>query len=176
MKKILSEIVVIVIIPILLFFVNQYIRLINLNIFPNINLIYFTLIALNTNYKTTYLLSFTLGFFEDYYFSSFFCINIFSYLILGILFNFIKNIFKNDTKINSILNIFIATLIYGSIKYFLNIYLSKGNLEIFEFYKLILLEILINILLVLIIYLPISKIKNLLMNIYKKNNIYTRYF
>lgn len=176
MKKILSEIVIIVIIPILLFFVNQYIRLINLNIFPNINLIYFTLIAFNTNYKTTYLLSFTLGFFEDYYFSSFFGINIFSYLILGIVFNFIKNIFKNDTKINSILNIFIATLIYGNIKYFLNIYLSKGNLEMFEFIKLISAEAIINILLVLIIYLPISKIKNLLMNIYKKNNIYTRYF
>lgn len=175
MKKVMTNILIISIL-IILFLVDQYISLLNLKIMPNLILIYFSIIALNSNYKVTLTLAFLIGIIQDYLFYPFIGVNVIAYIIIGIFFNYSKNILKNDSKLSSILHISIATLLFEIIKYYILIRFNNANFEFFEFFKILILEILMNILIVLIIYFPISKFKNLLKNNFAKSNILTRYF
>lgn len=93
--------------------------------------------------------------------------------LAGIYFD--KN-FSKDSKITIILMITGATFLYETGTYFINIFLLGSAIEIIPFIKIILVEILYNILLTIIIY-PIIKVTgNYIEENFKGNKILTRYF
>ena len=86
---------------------------------------------------------------------------------------------KNFSKENKLTIIFIvagSTLIYEFGIYFLNSIILVFEREIFYFIKIVLIEILYNILLSIIIYPLIQKTGYIIDRNFKKNNILTRYF
>jgi len=93
-------------------------------------------------------------------------------LVAGI---FDKN-FSKDSRMTIMLMVAGITASYEIIIYFLNYFILNGNLEILEFLKILLIEIIYNIIITIIIYPLIKKFGYYIENEYKGNKILTRYF
>ena len=88
---------------------------------------------------------------------------------------FDKN-FSKDSRMTIMLMVAGITASYEIIIYFLNYFILNGNLEILEFLKILLIEIIYNIIITIIIYPLIKKFGYYIENEYKGNKILTRYF
>ena len=69
-----------------------------------------------------------------------------------------------------------TTVIFEIVKYILNYILLSTNIEVFSFIKIMIIEILYNIILTIIIYPLIQKFGYYIENEYKGSKILTRYF
>lgn len=176
MKKNINTFLLLIIIPFLLFFFNQCFLKLNIKIIPNIFLLYFIFVSSSTNYKISYVLAFILGTVNGMLFYKYWEICVLAYILIYQLIKILNNILKDDNKITTIIKITIITFIFESLIYFTSLILIKSSMEISSFLKLVLIEILMNILLVITLYMPIIKLKNNIKGIYEKSNIYTRYF
>lgn len=93
--------------------------------------------------------------------------------ILAILFN--KN-FSKDSRITIMFMVFGTTIIFEVITYFINYVLYSTNVEVISFIKILILEVIYNILITIIIYPLLQKFGYYIENTYKGNKILTRYF
>lgn len=92
---------------------------------------------------------------------------------IGTIFN--KN-FSKDSRMTMMIMVMVSTIIYEIGMYFLNYLIFEINLEIIAFIKILLVEVLYNIILTIIIYPILQKTGYYIENNYKENKILTRYF
>lgn len=95
---------------------------------------------------------------------------------IGYLGSYFDKNFSKDNKLTIIIMVAGATLVYEFGLYFLNSLILKFDREYITFIKLLLIEIIYNILLSIIAYPLIQKFGYLIDRNLKKNNILTRYF
>lgn len=176
MKKILNAFLLLIIIPFLLFFFSQCFLKLNIKVMPNIFLIYFIFVSSSTNYKISYILAFILGIISGMLFYKYWGICVLAFILIYQLIRILNNILKDDNKITAIIKIISITFIFESVIYLISLILARSNIETLAFLKILLREIIMNILLVIILYKPFIKFKNNIKGIYEKSNIYTRYF
>lgn len=93
--------------------------------------------------------------------------------IIGSVFD--KN-FSKDSRMTMMIMVMVSTIIYEIGMYFLNYLIFEINLEIFSFIKILLIEVLYNIILTIVIYPLLQKTGYYIENNYKENKILTRYF
>lgn len=95
---------------------------------------------------------------------------------IGFLGGYFDKNFSKDSKITIILMVIGATFIYELLKYVVNIFSFSLNIEIIAFIKILLLELFYQFLLTIILYPIMSRIGYMVDNVFKGNNILTRYF
>ena len=88
---------------------------------------------------------------------------------------FAKN-FSKDSRITIMLMVAGLTFVYELIVYLLNYFLLDANLEIFIFLKILVIEVIYNIILTIIIYPLLKKFGYYIEHEYKDDKILTRYF
>lgn len=88
---------------------------------------------------------------------------------------FDKN-FSKDSRMTIMFMVLGATIIFEVLSYILNYIFLGSNLEIFNFIKILVIEVIYNLLITIIIYPLIQKFGYSIENEYKGNKILTRYF
>lgn len=156
---------------IIIFFIDQ--KLFGtLKIAPSLFLIYLTFIYLNTNLK----IGLIFGTVYLYIFDAFLNINPVSsilaiYISLMVL-EILKNtIFKKNNKVNSIILISIITILFETLRTFIQIKFLN-----FEFIKILCVEIILNSVITFLLYDISKPFREKLNEVFSKFNILTRYF
>lgn len=96
--------------------------------------------------------------------------------IIGYLGSYFDKNFSKENKLTILLMVFGATFIYELGLYFINSIILDFDREYFAFFKILIIEIIYNILLTIILYPVIQKSGYMLERAFKRNNILTRYF
>lgn len=96
--------------------------------------------------------------------------------IIGYLGGYFDNNFSKDSKITIILMVIGVTFAYELIKYLLNVLFFSFGLELIAFFKILFLELLYQFFITIILYPLMRNIGYEIENIFKGNNILTKYF
>ena len=96
--------------------------------------------------------------------------------IVGLLGGYFDKNFSKDSRIIIIAMVLGSTLIYELGSYFLNAIILSYSPEILAFIKIILIEMLFNMLLTIILYPLMQRVGYTLENMYKSSQVLTRYF
>ena len=96
--------------------------------------------------------------------------------IIGFLAAVFDKNFSKDSRMTIMFMVAGATLIFEILSYLMNYIFISINVEILNFIKILLIEMIYNILLTIILYPLIQKFGYYIENEYKGNKILTRYF
>ena len=96
--------------------------------------------------------------------------------IVGYLGGYFDKSFSKESKITIILMVIGVTVIYELGKYIINIFTFQLDAEFVPFFRIILIELFYQFLLTIILYPLMKKVGYYIENIFKGNNILTRYF
>lgn len=96
--------------------------------------------------------------------------------VIGIIAGFLDKNFSKDSKLTIILMVISTTLVYELGSYIINTIIFSYETEIWNFIKILLIELLYNAILTIILYPLLQKAGFALEEIYKENKILTRYF
>lgn len=172
----------IVIILILVFFILFFLQ-VNLfssftiaGISPNLFVIYVLFVALFSNQFLGISLGVMFGLILDFVYGRVIGTTAVMLCVIGYLGSYFDKNFSKENKLTIIFMVAGATLIYEFGLYFINSIIIGFEREYFAFIKIVLVEVLYNILLAIIVYPVMQKFGYLIERIFKKNNILTRYF
>lgn len=143
---------------------------------PNLFAIYILFIGLFATKSMTIIYSSILGIMLDLLFEERVGINLIGLVIIGIIAMIFNKNFSKDSRITIIFMISVSTIAFEIITYFTNYILYSINLELLYFMKILIIEIIYNVLIVIIIYPLLQKFGYYIENEYKGNKILTRYF
>ena len=177
MKKLIINVVLILTLFIIYFLQSDFFNWFTIaGIMPNLFIIFVLFVGLFANKTMGTIYGIILGLFLDLTVGT--KVGIYAVCLGAIGFMagaFDKN-FSKDSRMTIMLMVAGITASYEIIIYFLNYFILNGNLEILEFLKILLIEIIYNIIITIIIYPLIKKFGYYIENEYKGNKILTRYF
>lgn len=145
-------------------------------VMPNLFVILVLFIGLFTNKNKGTIYGLIIGMFLDFFVGSKLGIYTITLGLVGLVAEIFDKNFSKDSRMTIMLMVAGITASYEIIIYFLNYFILNGNLEILEFLKILLIEIIYNIIITIIIYPLIKKFGYYIENEYKGNKILTRYF
>lgn len=96
--------------------------------------------------------------------------------VVGIIGGILDKNFSKDSRITIILMVIGNTVIYEIGMYFLRYAILKSSIEIISFIKILIAEVVFNVLITIILYPLIQKTGHSIENEYKGSKILTRYF
>lgn len=96
--------------------------------------------------------------------------------LIGLLATIFDKNFSKDSRMTIMVMTIVATAIFEILSYLFNYILVAINLEIINFIKILVIEIIYNLILTIILYPLIQKFGYYIENEYKGNKILTRYF
>ena len=96
--------------------------------------------------------------------------------LVGFLAGVFDKNFSKDSRMTIMLMVFGSTFLVEVLNYLLNYIFLSINVEIFAFLKILIIEIIYNLVLTIILYPLIQKAGYYIENEYKGNTILTRYF
>lgn len=95
---------------------------------------------------------------------------------ISILAGYFDKNFSKDSKITIMLMVLASTLLFEIGSYTLSIIMQNINVQILEFVKILLIELIYNIILTIIIYPILQKVGYKIEDIFKGQKILTKYF
>ena len=143
---------------------------------PNLLVIYVLFIGLFANQFIGISFGVVIGLIIDFLYGKTIGISAVMFCIIGYLGSYFDKNFSKENKMTIIFMVAGATFIYELGAYFLNSVILKFDREFLYFTKIVLIEMLYNVLLTIIIYPLIQKTGYIIDRNFKKNNILTRYF
>lgn len=177
MRKILTIFGLIVVFMLIYFLqVNIFDSFTIAGIKPNLFVVYVLFIGLFANQLTGISLGVLFGIILDLLYGKTIGPSAVMLCIIGYLGSYFDKNFSKENKLTIIFMVAGATLIYELGVYFLNSIILQFEREMFYFIKIVLIEIVYNVLLSIILYPLIQKIGYVIDRNFKKNNILTRYF
>ena len=96
--------------------------------------------------------------------------------LIGLIGEILDKNFSKESRVTIMLMMAGSTVIFELGSYVFNVITLDMNLEIVSFIKILLIEVIYNIIIVIIIYPLIQKLGYLLEEVFKTKNILTRYF
>lgn len=96
--------------------------------------------------------------------------------IIGFIGGYLDKSFSKDSRITMILMVVLSTAIFEIGKYIISMIIYQIPGEILPFLRLIIVEIIYNVILTIILYPLIKKAGYYMENVFKSKNILTRYF
>jgi len=145
-------------------------------IMPNLFVIFILFVGLFANRTIGIVYGLSIGLFLDFVIGAKIGINIISLGIIGFLSSIFDKNFSKDSRMTIMVMVVAVTGIFEISSYLLNYVLMGINIEIFNFIKILIIEIIYNIILTIILYPIIQKFGYYIENQYKGNKILTRYF
>lgn len=143
---------------------------------PNIFVIYVLFIGLFGNKSMGILYGVVCGVFLDLLFREMVGSNLVALVLVGVLSIIFDRNFSKDSRITIMFMVFGSTIVFEVASYFMNYILYSVNVEIIQFIKILLIEVVYNILITIIIYPLIQRCGYFIENEFKGNKILTRYF
>ncbi len=143
---------------------------------PNLLVIYVLFIGLFANQFIGISFGVAIGLILDFLYGKTIGISAVMFCVIGYLGSYFDKNFSKENKLTIIFMVAGATFIYELGTYFLNSVILKFDREFLYFTKIVLIEMLYNVLLAIILYPLIQKAGYIIDRNFKKNNILTRYF
>jgi rod shape-determining protein mreD len=143
---------------------------------PNLFIIYILFIGLFGNRGMGIIYGSITGIFLDLLFEEKIGVNLIALSLIGIIATIFDKNFSKDSRITIMFMVFGTTIIFEIISYFTRYILYSVNVEVLNFIKILLVEIVYNILITIVVYPLIQKFGYYIENEYKGNRILTRYF
>lgn len=177
MRKVLTVIGLIIVFLLIYFLqVNIFSTFTIAGVKPNLFVIYVLFIGLFANQFLGISLGVVFGIILDLLYGKAIGISAVMLCIIGYLGSYFDKNFSKENKLTIIFMVAGSTLIYELGTYFLNSIILEFSREYLYFIKIVVLEILYNVLLSIILYPLIQKVGYVIDRNFKKNNILTRYF
>jgi len=177
LKKIFINVVLILVGFIIYFLQSNFFNSFTIaGIKPNLFVIYILFIGLFANRIVSIIYSIILGIFLDLVFEQTIGPNLIGFVFVNIITIFFDKNFSKDSRITIMFMVLGTTLFFEIISYFVSFILYSINVELLSFIKILVIEIIYNILITIIIYPLIQKFGYYIENEYKGNKILTRYF
>ncbi len=143
---------------------------------PNLFIIYILFIGLFGNKSMCIIYGSMWGIFLDLLYREKVGANLLGLVLIGVIAILFNRNFSKDSRITIMFMVFGSTIIFEIISYFINYIIYSVNVEILNFIKILLIEVIYNIIITIIIYPLIQKYGYYIENEYKGNKILTRYF
>lgn len=177
MKKLLINIALILIGFIIYFLQANFFSWFSISgIKPNLFVIYILFIGLFGSRSMGVVYGSILGIFIDLVSEEKIGANLLGLSLIGIIATLFDKNFSKDSRLTIMFMVFGATMIFEVVSYFINYIQYSINIEILNFIKILVIEVIFNILITIIIYPLIQKFGYYIENEYKGNKILTRYF
>ncbi len=177
MKKTLSIIGLILTFYIIYFLQINFFSWFNIaGIKPNLFIVLVLCIGLFIGKKHAMLIGLIMGIYLDFLTGKQIGISSVMYILIGFLGGYFDKNFSKDSKITILLMVAGSTIIYETFAY---IYTCMSNvipLQMMSFIKVLLIEVIFNVLLTIIIYPLIRITGDFFETVFKKTKILTRYF
>ncbi len=145
-------------------------------VMPNLFVIFILFVSLSSNGALGISFGVMGGLMIDLVYSKSIGITAVMLCLVGYLGAYFDRNFSKENKITIIIMVALATVLFEFGYYILNSVIVGFELEIFYFIKILLIEVLYNILLVILFYPLIQKAGYSMDRTFKRNNILTRYF
>ena len=143
---------------------------------PNLFVIYILFIGLFGNQIMGIVYGAVWGIFLDLVYKTNVGINLAGLVLIGLIAILLNKNFSKDSRITIMFMVFGTTIIFEILTYFISYVLYSTNVEILSFLKILIVEVIYNILITIIIYPALQKFGYYIENTYKGNKILTRYF
>lgn len=143
---------------------------------PNLFIIFVLFVGLFVNSSVGIVMGVFVGIVLDLLYGKSIGISAVMYCIIGYLGTYFDKNFSKENKFTIILMCAGATAIYEFGYYMLSSLIINFDREIFQFLKILIIEVIYNILLTIIIYPLIQKAGFSIDRTFKRNNVLTRYF
>lgn len=177
MKKFIINLILILLVFVSYFLQSNLFNWFNISgVAPNLFVILIVFIGLFCNKYMGVAYGVIIGFFLDYIFRSKVGVMSLALGIVGLISKIFDKNFSKDSRITIMMIVGAMTALFEIIYYFVGSIVFSFNIEIWQFIKILLIEVVFNILLVIILYPLITKFGYYIENEYKVNKILTRYF
>ncbi len=177
MRKVLTHIFVILLLFIAYFLQSNFFNWFTIaGVMPNLFVICIIFIGLFGSKFMGVTYGIILGFILDYLFKSKVGISAITLGVVGIIAKLFDKNFSKNSRITIMMIIGISTAFFEIVCYFANYIVFSTNLEILTFIKILVIEVIYNIILTVILYPLMQKFGYYLENTYKESTILTRYF
>ena len=177
MRKVLTIVGLLIVFLIIYFLqVNIFGNFTIAGIKPNLFVIYVLFIGLFANQAVGISLGVIFGLVIDFLYGKAIGPSAVMLCVIGYLGAYFDKNFSKENKLTIIFMVVGATFIYELGVYFLNSIILVFEREFFYFIRIVLIEIIYNVLLSIILYPLIQKIGYVIDRNFKRNNILTRYF
>ena len=143
---------------------------------PNLFVIYILFIGLFAGKKLGLILGILFGVYLDIVIGRQIGISGIMLGAIGLLGEYLDKNFSKESRITIMLMIAGSTVIYEVGCYIFNIIALGTSIEILAFIKILLIEVIYNILIAIVIYSLIQRLGHALEEVFKTKNILTRYF
>ena len=143
---------------------------------PNLFVILILFIGLFSNSRVGIIYGILFGFFLDIVIGKNIGTTSVMLGLIGFLGGYLDKNFSKESKLTIILMVIGSTCIYEIGTYIFNIIRMSINIEIFTFIKILIIELIFNVILTIILYPLIKKAGYKIEEIFKGQNILTRYF
>lgn len=177
MKKFLINVVLIIII-----FVVYYLQLDFFSWFtiagvkPNLFVILVLFIGLFGNRSMGTIYGAVIGLFLDYIFEERVGVNILGLAMIGFLATVFDKNFSKDSRMTIMLMVLGSTVLFECVSYVLSYALFAINVDVVAFVKVLLIEVLYNIVVTIVVYPFMQRFGYFIENEYRGSRILTRYF
>jgi rod shape-determining protein MreD len=177
MKKVISFLIIFIIFLFAYFLQANFFNWFNIGgIKPNIFIILLVFIGAFSNKYYAMGIGIFLGLILDFFIGQAIGINAIALGLAGLLGGIATKNFSKDSKMTMILLTILITFICEITAYILRIAVFHLQIEILSFIKIILIEILYNVILLLILYPALQKLGKKLEKVFIENKILTRYY
>lgn len=177
MKKFISVVLLLVVFLIIYFLQANFFSWFTIaSIKPNLFIIYILFIGLFAGKKLGLVLGILFGFFIDVVIGRQIGISGIMLGIIGLIGEYLDKNFSKESRITIMIMIACSTIIYEVGCYIFNIITLEMNIEIISFARILLIEVIYNLLITIIIYPIMQKAGHAIEEIFKTKNILTRYF
>ncbi len=143
---------------------------------PNLFVVLVLCLGLFINKNIAIIFGFIIGIYLDILTGRQIGISAVIYALIGFLGGYFDKNFSKESKITILLMVAGSTIIFETIVYIYTIARNQIPLQLFGFVKILLIEVVFNVLLTIILYPLIKKLGYSLENIFKKKRALTRYF
>ena len=177
MKKFLSILLIIVSFLIINFIQSNFFTWFTIaNVKPNLFVIFILCIGLFAGKKLGLIFGIIFGFFIDVVIGRQIGISGIMLGLIGLLGEYLDKNFSKESRITIMLMIAASTAIYEIGGYIFNMIALDINVEILQFVRILIIEVIYNLLITIVIYPLIQKVGHALEEVFKTKNILTRYF
>lgn len=177
MKKIIINIVLILIVLIIYYLQSNFFSWFNISgVMPNIFVIFVLFIGLFASKTMGTIYGIFIGLLLDLILGMKIGINAITLGLIGFLAGVFDKNFSKDSRMTIMVMVFASTLMVEILNYLLKYIFLSINIEIGNFVVILAIEIIYNLLLTIILYPLIQKSGYYIENEYKGNKILTRYF
>ena len=177
MKKIFINIGLIVIGFIICFLQSNFFNWFTISgVKPNLFVIYVLFVGLFGSRSMGIIYGAIVGIILDFIFEEKIGPYLLGLVLVGIIATFFDKNFSKDSRITIMFMVFGTTIIFEIFSFFINFILYNVNVEILNLIKILILEVIYNIIITIILYPLMQKFGYYIENEYKGNKILTRYF